>query len=66
MNMVETVQPSNADRAPTAPARGPMPGASAPARSAIEPKIEVNNLNFFYGKYHALKNINLRHSREAR
>jgi phosphate transport system ATP-binding protein len=24
------------------------------------PKIEVNNLNFFYGKYHALKNINLR------
>ncbi|HLX02243.1 MAG TPA: ATP-binding cassette domain-containing protein, partial [Trinickia sp.] len=25
----------------------------------ITPKIEVNNLNFFYGKYHALKNINL-------
>jgi ABC-type phosphate transport system ATPase subunit len=23
-------------------------------------KIEVNNLNFYYGKYHALKNINLR------
>jgi len=27
---------------------------------ATTPKIEVNNLNFFYGKYHALKNINLR------
>jgi len=32
------------------------------AESMIDqkPKIEVNNLNFFYGKYHALKNINLR------
>jgi len=27
---------------------------------ATTPKIEVNDLNFFYGKYHALKNINLR------
>lgn len=25
----------------------------------IEPKISVNNLNFYYGDFHALKNINL-------
>src|ERR1700737_3679123 len=28
--------------------------------SPDQPKIEVNDLNFFYGKYHALKDINLR------
>ena len=26
----------------------------------VTPKIEVRNLNFYYGKYHALKNINMR------
>jgi phosphate transport system ATP-binding protein len=45
--------------------RGPLPGSIKPAHSAkpadsMKPKIEVNDLNFFYGKYHALKNINLR------
>ncbi len=25
-----------------------------------ETKIEINNLNFYYGDFHALKNINLR------
>jgi phosphate transport system ATP-binding protein len=30
---------------------------STPA--ATKPKIAVNNLNFYYGKFHALKNINL-------
>jgi phosphate transport system ATP-binding protein len=32
----------------------------ARAQASAQPKIEVNDLNFFYGKYHALKNINLR------
>ena len=27
--------------------------------AALKPKIQVNNLNFYYGNYHALKNINL-------
>src|SRR5260370_25945363 len=35
----------------------PADGGSHPA---VQPKIDVNDLNFFYGKYHALKNINLR------
>jgi phosphate transport system ATP-binding protein len=35
------------------PAEGERPLAP------LTPKIEVKNLNFFYGKYHALKNINL-------
>jgi phosphate transport system ATP-binding protein len=41
----------------------PRFGSTARSReplAAMAPKIEVNNLNFFYGKYHALKNINLR------
>lgn len=38
------------------------PGAGAPdalAAVAASPKIEVKGLNFFYGKFQALKNINL-------
>ena len=26
---------------------------------AVKPKISVKDLNFYYGKFHALKNINL-------
>ena len=45
--------------------RGAAPGSFKPAHHAppvgsMKPKIEVNNLNFFYNKFHALKNINLR------
>ena len=37
-----------------------IPKSSTPARTvAIRPKISVRNLNFYYGKFHALKNINL-------
>ncbi|MDC6134350.1 phosphate ABC transporter ATP-binding protein PstB [Burkholderia gladioli] len=41
----------------TAATAQPTPGL--PARAA-DAKIEVDNLNFFYNKFHALKNINLR------
>jgi len=30
-----------------------------PPASALKPKISARNLNFYYGKFHALKNINL-------
>lgn len=33
--------------------------ANAAAETPAAPKITVRNLNFYYGKYHALKNINL-------
>jgi len=36
----------------------PTPGARAPADTA-PPKIEIRNLNFYYGKLQALQNINL-------
>ena len=29
------------------------------APDAVRTKLAVRNLNFYYGKYHALKNINL-------
>jgi phosphate transport system ATP-binding protein len=56
MNMAEnhlsSVEPA------TAPAGlDPAQGGSGPA--PVRPKIEVRNLDFFYGKYHALKNINM-------
>jgi phosphate transport system ATP-binding protein len=56
MNMAETQL--NPISRPTAPA-GFDPAQSGQASSPSRPKIEVNDLNFFYGKYHALKNINL-------
>src|ERR1700742_1950142 len=66
MNMVESGVNHLNPKADAKPVeRGPVPGsvrpthASQPADS-IKPKIEVKNLNFFYNKYHALKNINLR------
>src|SRR3984957_18795690 len=57
---------ASGDHSSTAPVeRGAAPGSSKPAHHAppvgsMKPKIEVNNLNFFYNKFHALKNINLR------
>ncbi|CAH2792046.1 MAG: Phosphate ABC transporter, ATP-binding protein PstB (TC 3.A.1.7.1) [Candidatus Burkholderia crenata] len=36
------------------------PTHHAPPAGSMKPKIEVNNLNFFYNKFQALKNINLR------
>jgi phosphate transport system ATP-binding protein len=45
-------------------AHGTAPSGFDPAQNGQlpalgKPKIEVKDLNFFYGKYHALKNINL-------
>lgn len=57
MNMAETQL--NPSARPTAPA-GFDPAQSGQAQAPSRPKIEINDLNFFYGKYHALKNINLR------
>ncbi|MET4576039.1 phosphate ABC transporter ATP-binding protein PstB [Ottowia thiooxydans] len=34
-------------------------GGTSASASASKPKISVRNLNFYYGKFHALKNINL-------
>src|SRR6201997_461308 len=56
MNMAESHL--NPVERPAAPA-GFDPAQSGQAAAASRPKIEVNNLNFFYNKYHALKNINL-------
>ena len=56
MNMAESHL--NPIERPAAPAGfDPASGDSALAPAA--PKIEVKNLNFYYGKYHALKNINM-------
>ena len=56
MNMAESHL--NTIERPAAPAGfDPAHGNSALAPAA--PKIEVRNLNFYYGKYHALKNINM-------
>src|ERR1700743_1816948 len=57
MNMAETQL--NPGTRPTAPA-GFDPAQSGQAQAQSRPKIEINNLNFFYNKFHALKNINLR------
>ena len=35
------------------------PGAAAPADPGIMPKLRVRNLDFFYGRYHALKSITM-------
>src|SRR6201996_6910073 len=56
MNMAESHL--NPVERPAAPA-GFDPVQGGHASSASRPKIEINDLNFFYGKYHALKNINL-------
>ncbi len=56
MNMAES-HLSNVERPAMPTGFQPAPGDRPLA--PITPKIEVKNLNFFYGKYHALKNINL-------
>ncbi|WP_206951635.1 phosphate ABC transporter ATP-binding protein PstB [Trinickia acidisoli] len=56
MNMAES-HLSQIER-PTAPA-GFEPTQGDRPLAPLTPKIEVKDLNFFYGKYHALKNINL-------
>jgi phosphate transport system ATP-binding protein len=43
---------------PAAPA-GFDPAQGGSGLDPVKPKIEVRNLDFFYGKYHALKNINM-------
>jgi phosphate transport system ATP-binding protein len=43
--------------------KAPAGASAAPGQSPLaapDAKIEVNNLNFFYNKFHALKNINMR------
>jgi phosphate transport system ATP-binding protein len=57
MNMAATHLKHPVER-PTAPA-GFDPAAGDSALAPVRPKIEVRNLNFYYGKYHALKNINM-------
>ena len=56
MNMAES-HLSQIER-PAAPA-GSEPASGGASLAPVKPKIEVKDLNFFYGKYHALKNINL-------
>ncbi|MBN3724346.1 phosphate ABC transporter ATP-binding protein PstB [Burkholderia sp. Ac-20379] len=57
MNMAEShLKPIELGKAPAG-------GNAAHGQSPLvttEAKIEVNNLNFFYNKFHALKNINMR------
>ncbi|MEX3582483.1 MAG: phosphate ABC transporter ATP-binding protein PstB [Burkholderia sp.] len=38
----------------------PADGNAANAQLPLDVKIEVNNLNFFYNQFHALKNVNMR------
>jgi phosphate transport system ATP-binding protein len=56
MNMAES-HLSQIER-PAAPA-GIEPASDGASLAPVKPKIEVKDLNFFYGKYHALKNVNL-------
>ncbi len=49
----------------SAPAGGNAANGQRPL-APLDAKIEVNDLNFYYGKFHALKNINLRISRRTR
>ncbi|NIE84260.1 MULTISPECIES: phosphate ABC transporter ATP-binding protein PstB [unclassified Burkholderia] len=43
----------------SAPAGGNAANGQRPV-APLDAKIEVNNLNFFYNKFHALKNVNMR------
>jgi len=48
--------------AENSPPLAPMPAASLPERKAApvrNPKVEIRNLNFFYGKYHALHDVDM-------
>lgn len=33
--------------------------AAAKQDTAVVPKIEIKNLNFYYGKFHALRDVNM-------
>jgi phosphate transport system ATP-binding protein len=56
MNMAE--KQLNSVGRPAVPA-GFDPAQAGSGLEPVRPKIEVRNLDFFYGKYHALKNINM-------
>ena len=60
MNMAESHL--NPIERPAAPA-GFDPVHGDPALAPAAPKIEVKNLNFYYGKYHALKTSTCRSPR---
>ncbi|WP_414694276.1 ATP-binding cassette domain-containing protein, partial [Paraburkholderia sp.] len=58
--MAESHLNTSAHVAPSAAGFQPAdPAQNASVSTLGKPKIEVKDLNFFYGKYHALKNINL-------
>jgi phosphate transport system ATP-binding protein len=57
MNIAESHLNHTIER-PAAPA-GSISDHGGPALAPVRPKIEVRNLNFYYGKYHALKGINM-------
>jgi len=60
MNMAEThIKTAGQAASPATGFQPADPAQNAPAQALGTPKIEVKDLNFFYGKYHALKNINL-------
>jgi phosphate transport system ATP-binding protein len=44
----------------TIPANDPVPQAAAPSSPATEPVITVDDLQFYYGAYHALQDINMK------
>ncbi|MGS0893286.1 phosphate ABC transporter ATP-binding protein PstB [Burkholderia stagnalis] len=57
MNMAEShLNPVERNAAPA----GTHDAANGRPLEPLNAKIEVNNLNFFYNKFHALKNINMR------
>jgi phosphate transport system ATP-binding protein len=43
----------------TAPAAAPQPAEAVPPEPIQNPKIQIKTLDFYYGKSHALKNINI-------
>ena len=52
---------ANKDRSPARAARGPQPRETKwkNTATAVKNKIEVKNLNFYYGKFHAIRNVNM-------
>src|SRR4051812_34940336 len=51
--------PSSASTSSPACSRGPAPDTMQPNTQAPGAKIAIRNLDFYYGKFHALKGINL-------
>src|SRR5271168_4289546 len=58
MNMAEN-HLNSVERAAAPASFNQVPAQGGSGLAPIRPKIEVRNLDFFYGKYHALKNINM-------